>query len=164
LAFSFLLCRFVLVPASVYICAAFWDSIGRGLFGFRGFRGLFGLYLFCVASSEPTLVFSFGFELLSWRPCSHNWYDSTMGISSFPLALLLVFATTLGVSDPAELNYTISSANVSSIIYRFLYCNGASVPVSCLLVLVLFDEKTNFCVVFFLVFLLRRRFVFLVSS
>ena len=27
LAFSFLLCRFVLVPASVYICAAFWDRL-----------------------------------------------------------------------------------------------------------------------------------------
>jgi len=51
-------------------------------------------------------------------------------VSSLPPDLLLVFATTLGVSDLAELNKTISSANVSSIIDRFLYFNDASVPVS----------------------------------
>ena len=84
------------------------------------------VFLFSVWHLPNPLVFSFGFEkktamILQW-------------VFSLPPDLLLVFATTLGVSDLAELNKTISSANVCSIIDRFLYFNGASVPVSCLLI------------------------------
>jgi len=77
-------------------------------------------------------------------------------VSSLPPDLLLVFATTLGVSDLAELNKTISSANVSSIIDRFLYFNDASVPVSCLLIE---TKKTNFCLVILWFSFWGRRFL-----
>jgi hypothetical protein len=114
--FSLVLFFVVLLPAWRYICAAFWDWSVLGLFDF---------YLFCVASSEPTCF-------LFWIRAPEL---STAMILQWPSCFASRFATTLGASDPAELNQPISSANASSIINCFLYSNGAPVPVSCLLFL-----------------------------
>ena len=106
------------------------------------------VFLFSVWHLPNPLVFSFGFEkknamILQW-------------VSSLPPDLLLVFATTLGVSDLAELNKTTSSANVSSIIDRFLYFNDASVPVSRLLIGSLKQRRRIFAWFFWFSFWGRR--------
>ena len=119
-------------------------------------------------SASSALVFSFGFKLPGWRPCSHSCYATILQRAfSFPPALLLVFATTLGVSDPAELNKTIFSANVSSIIYRWTTNNFLCECVLNNLLFPLLQWCSCSCfllVGFSLVFLFGPPFLFLVSS
>jgi len=95
MVFSFLHCRFVLRVTCVLLSGI-------------------DLVMACSVLSflwggGSHLIFSFGFELLSWRPCSHNCYDSTKGIF-----VPSCFASRLFRSRWAELNKTISSANVPS--------------------------------------------------
>ncbi len=117
----------------------------------------FGLQLCCFLGidwSWPVRFFSFlcgisRTHLFSLLDSRKKTAMILQWVSSLPPDLLLVFATTLGVSDLAELNKTISSANVSSIVDRFLYFNDASVPVSCLLIGSLKQRRRIFAWFFF---------------
>jgi len=141
MVFSFLHCRFVLRVTCVLLSGidlVMACSVLSFLWGGIPLDFLFWIRAPELASLFPQLLWFYKGHLRSLLLC----------FSSFPIPL-----------SWAEQNNFLCERALN---YRFLYSNGASVTVSCLLVLL--HKKTNFCLVFLWFSFLGRSFLFLVST